>query len=157
MVNRSKKMTAFNDAFLLKIAKSATRCLNSPNGEAPAYTALGLSIFTNWLFSTRFYRDNAMEIAEACCRELMREPIPKRLECVQEEIARQPEFMALVPEHLVDPMPYLTLTLEVLGSTAVRMCPDLERKFLREISEFILEEYTVERVRQLQKAAVTVH
>ena len=150
-------MTEYDDDFFLKIAKSATRCFDSLNGELPAYTALGLSIFVNWLFSTRLYRDSAKTIIGACCRELVREFSPQRLGRVQDEIVRQPEFMALVPEPLVDSTPYLTLTLEILGSTAVRMCPDLERKLLREMSGFVLEEYTVKRVRQFQSIATTVH
>ncbi len=154
-------MTEYGDDLLLKVAKNATRCFDpddSPNGELPAYTALGLSMFVNWLFSTRLYRDSARKaIIGACCRELEREFSPQRLEGVQNEIARQPEFMALIPEPLVDSTPYLTLTLEILGSTAVRMCPDLERKLLREMSEFVLEEYTVKRVMQLQSAATTIH
>ena len=150
-------MTEYDDDFFLKIAKSATRCFDSLNGEVPAYTALGLSIFVNWLFSTRLYRDSAKTIIGACCRELEREFSPQRLGRVQNEIARQPEFMALIPEPLVDSTPYLTLTLDILGCTAVRMCPDLERKFLREMSGFVLEEYTVKRVRQFQSIATTVH
>jgi len=147
----------YDDAFLLSVAKRATRCFDSLNGELPAYTALGLSIFVNWLFSTRLYRDSAKTIIGACCRELVREFSPQRLGRVQDEIVRQPEFMALIPEPLVDSTPYLTLTLDILGCTAVRMCPDLERKLLREMSEFVLEEYTVERVRQFQSMATTVH
>jgi len=154
-------MTEYDDDFFLKIAKSATRCFDpddSPNGELPAYTALGLSIFVSWLFSTRLYRNSARKaIIGACCRELEREFSPQRLGRVQNEIVRQPEFMALIPEPLVDSAPYLTLTLEILGSTAVKMCPDLERKFLREMPEFVLEEYTVKRVRQFQSIATTVH
>ena len=150
-------MTEYDD-FFLKIAKSATRCFDSPNGELPAYTALGLSIFVNWLFSTRLYRESATKtIIGACCRELEREFSPQRLGRVQNEIVRQPEFMALIPEPLVDSAPYLTLTLEILVSAAVRMCPDLERKFLREMPEFVLKEYTVKRVRQFQSIATTVH
>ncbi len=151
-------MTEYDDDFFLKIAKRATRCFDSPNGELPAYTALGLSIFVNWLFSTRLYRDSATKtIIGGCCRELEREFSPQRLGRVQNEIVRQPEFMALIPEPLVDSAPYLTLTLEILGSTAAKMCPDLERKFLREIPKFVLEEYTVKRVRQFQSIATTVH
>ncbi len=47
--------------------------------------------------------------------------------------------------------------MDLLGSCAIKMRPDLEGKFLREIQEFILEEYTVERVLELSAAAVTVH
>ncbi len=55
---------------------------------------------------------------------------------------------------LFDPAPYVALVLDILGSCAVKMRPDLKGKF-DEFEESILEEYTVERA--LEKAAIRVH
>jgi len=48
----TEKEPEYNDAFLLSIARRATQCLDpddSPNDEGIIFTALGESVFTNWL------------------------------------------------------------------------------------------------------------
>jgi len=73
-------MTEYDDAFLLSVAKSATGSLNpddSPNEEAAIFTALGVSIFTSWLYQACGNHDNRDNHAMAICyRELMRELTP---------------------------------------------------------------------------------
>ena len=64
---------------------------------------------------------------------------------------------------MVDPAPilrspegttYLALVLDILGSTAVKVRSDLKDKFTSDIEEFMLEEYTPERVLELKEANV---
>ena len=90
----------------------------------------------------------------------MRELTPKRLEYAQTEAAASQGCEAVRYKKLIgplfDPAPYLALVLDILGSCAVRMRPDLRDKF-DEIEEFILEEYTVERLSELKSVATTVH
>jgi len=143
----------YNDAFLISIARRATQCLDpddSPNEEATIYTALGVSIFRNWLSYSDSPSESTGEIVGVCYRELVRELTPQRLKCAQQL------------DHL-DAAPYVALVLDILGSCAVKMSPvtgtgtmrpDLRDKF-DEIEEFILEEYNADRVLELK--AATVH
>jgi hypothetical protein len=84
----------------------------------------------------------------------VREFTPQRLEQFQDEI----ELKCALPERLVKPLSYIALTFEILATSAAKVCPDLQDQLLRKFWAYLIEEFTVERVHQLQSAAaVTVH
>jgi len=156
-------MTALNDDFSLGIAESVrARCsgntLTANNPSFIIYVALGLNVFTRCCRSFRREGNYLLPtLTRICCRDLVREFTTQRLEQVQEEIERQNAFPGEF-SRLVEPMSYIVLTLEILVTSAAKVCPDLQDQLLRKFSAYLIEEFTVERVLQLQSAAaVTVH
>ncbi len=152
-------MTALNDNFSLGIAESVrVRCSGNAldaNNPPIIYVAMGLNVFMRCCRSFRCEGNySPPTLTRICCRDLVREFTPQRLEQFQDEI----ELKCALPERLVKPLSYIALTFEILATSAAKVCPDLQDQLLRKFWAYLIEEFTVERVQQLQSAAaVTVH
>jgi len=151
-------MSEYDDDFSLGIAESVrAQCSGNAldaNNPFIIYVAMGLNVFMRCCRSFRCEGNySPPTLTGICCRDLVREFTPQRLEQFQDEIERK----CGLPERLVKPLSYIALTFEILATSAAEVCPDLQDQFFRKFSAYLTEEFTVERVQQLQSVAVTVH
>ena len=86
---------------------------------------------------------------EICCRDLVREFSPQRLDEIQEWA--KPQF----PEDLIEYISYFALTLEILAASADKSVPGLRDHFLSKFCALFNEEGSLERLAELRKAAAT--
>ncbi len=128
----------YDDAFLLKVARSATASCCSPH-DCPfvGYVFMALKIFMR----------SCPTPDEICFRELTREFTSGRLEHVREEVAPVSIF-----KELVEPLSHIILALEILVTSGRS-----DDRSVREFTAYLVEEFTVENVRKIRSMATTIH